>query len=443
MLTDRLFAYNKDFDVELPKKLTRIWLEFDVEKLLKPTNHAELKECFMNSEGFFNPEFKYETEKIKKCRDDLRVIARGLSNILVNMETLDSQDQMRAEFVRYLVTGRLNEAISMAAFLESVLKGCPEKAMEDLSQIYDFPNRKDENHAREIANNGWGDEYCRYAVIKSSTKRKRMQERFYPDLAIAQSFQTAMMYLLKEPIMCRYFDSNDGFEAKTGAYEKIGLLFEDDKYIMAVPEGISVNGEEMLALVGSEIDGHFRTMAVAQAFISMMLGKKSPLEPLSPLLAKSLNDALCQGYARNSYAYVKGVTGFPEPFSTLAVSYALRKHNFAEVAEHVCRFCLRFGLEKEVAREKTWGATAKAFLGQTNTRKIVRYAFPKDCGELREFFHASNMAGDEYYYLRNLATLELGELQRAIVGGWLDDDDFADKINCGRVDVINYMSNFF
>ena len=74
VLTDRLFEYDEEFDVNLPKKLTNIWMKIDIEKLLKPVNYDELKECFVNSKGFFNPEFKYDEAKIAATICQARII---------------------------------------------------------------------------------------------------------------------------------------------------------------------------------------------------------------------------------------------------------------------------------------------------------------------------------------------------------------------------------
>ena len=160
MLKDRLFEYHPDFDIELPAKLSRIWTGIDVEKLLKPTNYDELKECFIQSKGFFNPEFKYDEEKITACYENLKIIVHGLSSILVNINTLESnEDQTRAEFVRHLVSVRLNEALSIKKFLREILDGRPERSIMDLMRIYDLPDQQVVKFAKEIAARGWRDEY--------------------------------------------------------------------------------------------------------------------------------------------------------------------------------------------------------------------------------------------------------------------------------------------
>ncbi len=447
MLTDRLFEYDEEFDVNLPKKLTNIWMKIDIEKLLKPVNYDELKECFVNSKGFFNPEFKYDEAKIAATISDLQVLTQGLSDILVNIRLLEENEhQTRAKFVHLLIASRLDEALSMKRFLEMVLKGCPERAMEELGVLYGIPERKTIRFAEKVASKGWYEMYGgaeAHSTLEALRMRKSIQARIYNAETVRQSLLTAMLYLLREPIMCRYFNNHNGdFEVKVGDYDKVGTVFEDGRLIIGVPEDCVANGEELLALVGREVDGHFRTLATTEAFISIMLGKGSPLAPLALVLAKSSDNSIYEGYARSGCVYVKGLAGAPEPFLLLAVDYAKHNHNFAETAERIFGYCLKYGLEETAAREKTWDTVTKTFLGQSNTRKLVKYAFTKDQKELEGYLRLGNTTEDEYFYLKNLASLEYGELQCVCIGDWLDDDDFVDEIK-DHNDVILHMATFF
>lgn len=449
MLKDKLFEYSEDLAGKPSQDLAKIWTDIDVEKLLKPTNSAELKECFVKEGGFFNPEFKYDTEAIEKCRGDLNLIIQELSNILVNIRPLEveedeDEESSRARFINHLLFARINEALCLEPFLEEVLNGTPEKAAGYLARIYSSPDREIVRFAKEVAANGWHEVYEdieQYTAINAK-KREQMRKHAYSAESAAQLFRTALLRLLKEQIMCCYFNNNGGFEAKVGDYNKVDTLFEDGKSVIVIPEGCSIDGEELLALIGREVEGHFRTMAVTRTILSKMIGKGSPLASIVPILAKDLDESNYHGFARNSYVYVKGLSGLPEPFLTLAVDYARRKHSFAETAEYIYRCCLKFGLDKTEAREKTWDATEKAFLGQSNTRKLVGYAFLKAGDELEGFLKAGSMTENEFFYLENLAALEPGELQYACIGGWLDDNDLTNTIDCS-VDIIDYMSTFF
>lgn len=458
MLRDRLFEYSENFDMDLPPKLSTIWAKIDIEKTLKPVNYDELKECFMNSKGFFNPEFKYDEKKIIECCDELQFLAQGLSNILVNIEILEDECQAQAEFVDCLIAARLSETLGMKKFLEAVLKGYPEKASENLEMLYGAPDKKVAKFAESIALRGWNiyEDVESHLTLDALRIRKSIQAAIYGADTVAQSLRTALLHLLKEPIICRYFnDHRGGLEVKIGDYDKVGVVFEDGELTIGVPKNCIVDGEGLLALIAREVDGHFRTLATTETFISMMLGKDSPLTPLALVLAKSSDDSNYAGYARSSYVYVKDLEGMPEPFLPLAVDCARRRDcNFAVTAERIYRYCLKYGLDKTEAREKTWDVTAKAFLGQSNTRKMVKYAFLKDCNELEGYLRISGLAKyedeyddeykyeEKYFYMKNLSTLEPGELQSAYVSGWLDDDDFADKFN-GRNDVVIYMAGFF
>jgi hypothetical protein len=279
-----------------------------------------------------------------------------------------------------------------------------------------------------------------YTAI-SAKKREQMRKRTYSAESVMQLFKTALLHLLKEQIVCCYFNNTGGFEAKVGNYDKISTIFENGNPVIVIPEGCSVDGEELLALIGKEVEGHFRTMAVTSTVLAKMIGKGSPLFPITPILAKDLDESNYHGLARNSYVYVKGLSGLPEPFSVLAIDYAKRKHNFAETAEYIYRGCLKSGMKKATARETAWNVTERVFLGQSNTRKFVGYAFLKAGDELEGFLRAGSTTEDEFFYLRNLATLEPGELQYACIGGWLDDYDLVNTIDCS-VDVIDYMSTF-
>ena len=242
--------------------------------------------------------------------------------------------------------------------------------------------------------------------------------------------------------MCRYFNDTGVFEARLGAYEKIGTVFEDGRMVVGIPEECFVNGEDLLALIANEVDGHFRSFAVTRTFVSTMLGKGSPLAPLASILAKSYDETNYQGLARNSYVYVKGLAGLPEPFSVLAADYARHRHNFAETAKYIYNRCTTYGLDEAAARTKTWEVVTRVFLGQCNTGKHTGCVFLKDCGELAGFLRTGTITEEEYYYMRNLAAFETGELPCACIGGWLEDFDFADEIDC-NVDVIDYMVDFF
>lgn len=149
--------------------------------------------------------------------------------------------------------------------------------------------------------------------------------------------------------------------------------------MVVIPVNRKVNGMKLLELIGHEIECHLRSSENSRHFWSQILTRE--YQPLVPLLAKSDNEFLYEGYAKQNDVRVTGSDAIPTPNYLIAMDQARRGESFVSTFETIAGFEIQKGVEAKKAYNKAWTATYRVFRGCTYTSNDIvdgGYAFTKD-----------------------------------------------------------------
>ena len=389
--------YSSQFNEAYIQELAKLGTHINPVEIVTPENVSDIKECWtrsVSSYGFFySPPLRYDKDYLKEIASYSSRLQRIRAHISDEVKALDEIDKVILD----LLLKRLNQSIAACEMAASIYLG-DDKHTSDLSQfIYGAVPSTQILDCYDIINEPTSHQGAIEPKLNRSTRKKLKSKVFYAD-KIGYWFQQALD---------EYGLSNWTIET-SNRYPSIDVRIKNSagKPIIGIPITRTVNGLELLALIGHEVGCHVRSVENAMHLMREILGDDSPLLPLVPYLAKSDNECLDEGQAIMSDINIKGGDYLvPTPYYTIAIDQARRGGSFSDVAKMLFGLLVRTESHFDAA-QKSWTYTYRIFRGSTDPA-TSGYYFAKDY----IYFAGYHLAKDAEPYYLDFASLELDEIR--------------------------------
>lgn len=276
-------------------------------------------------------------------------------------------DPAQEQAVKNIAIDRINDAIITAEMAQAILDGNDITMAALSAEKYGTPPSTIINHAYDIANDGYPGSYSPYFDADTIKTLK------------AQSFDAADILHYFERAL-EIYGITDWLVIADDQATAIDVRDKNSsgRPLVVIPSTRQVDGLKLLELIGHEIECHLRSSENARNFWAKILTED--YLPLVPLLAKSDNEFLYEGYAKQNDTKVRGSAGLPTPNYLVAMDQARRGGSFAETMETIAGFEIQRGANRKQAFSRAWTATYRVFRGCSNCAngKDVCYSFTKD-----------------------------------------------------------------
>ncbi len=361
-----------------------------------------------------SPYFVYNGAKLRACANK----AKRLRNLGDQVLATQKAEVPADEAILSILRRRINDALLTCDIAQAMLDGDNEAIRRVCIRKYGEPKRDEvqqaytmaEEHTRPISNSE--------AMFTGGERAKLQDIRIQvDDLALLFSF--ACIYYGFEDWHCELRKDIHYVDVRTRANKP------ERRKRIDLPVYRRFDGLHALELVAHEVEYHIRSIENSQQLFADLLGEDSPLLPLVGTLAKSDDESLYEGAAKNSDVRIGGPQSAPNPCYIVAIDLALRHLTFADVAKVVVGILLEGdGTESQKDKtkqeyreilEKAWSITYRVFRGMQcslDGDNLQGYAFTKDYAYLSGFNKVQHIDP----MLRDFSSLnerDIVDLQRA------------------------------
>lgn len=388
------------------ERIAKVAMQLNPVELITPTNAASEKKAFIKTyeNGFsVNPSFLYQKGKLRQAvkagkeLEKLLEAYKGLEKYYPATKLGEAQEAA----VKNIILDRINDAIVTSEMAQAILDG-DDSALAELSiEKYGAPTCEMFAMAYRAATDEEFEEVGQPAFDAETIKYLKGQE--YDAEEIMYYFTRVLeLYGIEDWIVV--------------IDDKATAIDVRDKNLagrpmVVIPVNRKVNGMKLLELIGHEIECHLRSSENSRYFWSQILTDE--YQPLVPLLAKSDNEFLYEGYAKKNDVCVTGKDGVPTPNYLLAMDQARRGESFATTFEAIAGFEIQNGTKLEKAYSKAWTATYRVFRGATYAKNDVvknGYLFTKDFA----YFGGYHLAtADDHLDFSSMALRDVIKLEEA------------------------------
>ena len=391
---------------EAASTIAYIACRLDPIEIVTPKKLNEEKESwiFTTKKGWScNPTFIYNTDLLSYIVGLKSKLMQANEQLMRNIKPQSPIDSA----VHEIIKSRIRDAITSINMALGILTKNDYKTTINTTVKYGRLNRDQKSRANIISTCGryvFGD----FTPCFPEEQIARLKEITFDANAIRKQFQDALDYYKIEGWKIEIDASASSIDVHNKTAPRI-----------VIPVHQEVDGLKLIELIGHEIECHLRDSENAAQLFRDLLENDSPLAPLIPVLAKSDNEVLYEGYAKLSDVTIAGAKSLPHPFYTIAQIDAAEGYSFSHVAHHIYELQLDFfGKEnvnikgedaENVAINSAWAATCSVFRGCTNTKNHCPYVFGKDYAYLAGFDIACKTKHPEWL---NFASLSLTDLRR-------------------------------
>ena len=358
---------------ETCKRIATLAMQLNPVELATPTNARKEKDAIVKvlDNGFkVNPTFKYNRNKLRQAvrvGEQLGDLKAKFLELAQHYPATNFDDPAQEQAVKNIIIDRINDAIITTEMAQAILDG-NDIAMAALSaEKYGTPSSVIMGYAYDIANDGYPNNCSPYLDADVAKALK------------AQEFDAAGILHYFERVLEMY-GITDWLVIVDDQATVIDVRGKNSsgRPLVVIPSTRQVDGLKLLELIGHEIECHLRSSENARNFWSEIL--TDDYLPLVPLLAKSDNEFIYEGYAKQNDTKVRGSAGLPTPNYLVAMDQARRGSSFAETMETVAGFEIQRGATRKQAFSRAWTATYRVFRGCSNCAngKDVCYSFTKD-----------------------------------------------------------------
>lgn len=379
---------SKPLDSAAIKSVAALSCQLNPVELVTPSNFSAVRSDFRDFlatshflesadqvfDDRFNPSFVYDEDKLTGAQKRATTVVELLDDILDSLIPEGYADK----FVVKVLRDRCEEFRSLNLALQAMLCHNDSDSCHHFTNIYGLPpvgtlySSRIFNHFTE---------HAPLFLKDDATRRAELQSKQFDAQDIGWLFAKVLRLIgitgWNVEVSPR-FTSIDVRDADSSGGSVIGI-----------PESREVNGLKLLELVGHEINSHLRGSENTRSLFRQLLGNWSPLLPLVPLLAKSMNETVYEGVAKHSDVYVRGSAGFPSFIPSYIID-SVRHREYLLSFAHVLNVVYAEKLnEADLAFRKlsperlnslansAWMTTYRLFRGSTQ-RGGTGYVFPKD-----------------------------------------------------------------
>ena len=353
-------------------RIAQIAMQLNPVELVTPTNAASEKKGFLKAynAGFaVNPVFKYnkrvlrQASKLRKELESLKAEFEGLADKYPATCTDDPEKELA---VKNIIRDRILDAIITCEMAKAILEGNDATLASLSAEKYGSPTCTMVGNAYEAAQ----DAGKKYGGVLDRETMKALKGMRFEAQEIMHYFERALeLYGIKDWIVVM----DDQATAIDVRDKNIS-----GRPLVVIPSARKVDGAKLLELIGHEIECHLRSSENARCFWAETLTEE--YQPLVPLLAKSDNEFVYEGYAKQNDVRVTGSDALPTPNYLIAMHQAFRGEAFVTAFEVVAGFEVQKGVSEKTAQSRAWTAAYRVFRGCSSTANdgTTPFAFQKD-----------------------------------------------------------------
>ena len=389
-------------------KLAKVCTMFNAVEIATPSNYAQLLADATQRRSFYNPVFQYDEEKLQQLLRKYDFARTSYDDLRPHLAPETPADV----YVLSLLEDRFVELDFIARFIQSILSHDDASAIIALDGIYGSPTSYTLHIAKSLAIGESPSAFFNLPLKSrfTSAERELIKGHTYNAFEVAFIFQEMLHFLHVEgwkiivtPQVSSVYVRDSGSSQST----------------IFIPASYTTNGLHLLQLIVHELGCHlFSSVRTRQQISHVLLDQYSPLQPLTPFLAKSANETFYEGVAKLSDIDIRGKHGMPNPETILYID-KIRRHNYDFQTVHQMLY-----EEKATRHHSTsdaflasWKATYRLFRGATTPAAQSGYVFPKDAAYFCGFTSAAFALDTEPHKVRTCffpySTLTFTELQRA------------------------------
>ncbi len=422
-------------------------------ELLTPTNYGAMKRQWLESgRKFFNPQFIYDLDAIRINLHQAETILRSLDEVRTYFYAKQSDPLGKLVYNSFDL--RCREFYYLAIFLQTLLAGTPGDHYEEpLAKLYGTIDTSDLTLAKAMIEKSPAqalrDKFTENPDLPEAS-RKKLDKFFKENLFdfrgmlleaqkdtlkakdfdahdIAKHFQTVLNYMRKYATLGLHMSAE---EAKSPSYQieispkytavSVRTFSASGKSVIGIPADRKVNGLKLVALVGHELNSHYRSAMSTRNLYRNIIEycEEDLLIPLVPFISHSLNGTMSEALAKFSDIQVIGANSIPKPYQVLAIDFVKQGHNFGETMEYVFELARQNHKTEDSALNNAWKYAYRIFRGQTDTSSHCGYAFTKDqcyligfTQALREISQTDDRSIETFPDLLRYSALTLDEIK--------------------------------
>ena len=355
------------------ERIASLAMQLNPVELVTPTNAATEKKSFIktyNNGYCVNPNFSYQKGKLRKA---VRV-GKELEALIETYKRLEKSypatrlDEKQEKAVKNIILSRLIDAVITAEMAQAILDGNDEVLASLSAEKYGLPTCEMIGKAYEAATQEETEEIGPAFVVDVAEYLKGLE--FDAEEIMFYFNRVLELYGIEDWVVV--------IDDKATAID-VRDKNSAGRPLVVIPVNRKVDGLKLMELIGHELECHLRSSENARYFWSQILTKE--YQPLVPLLAKSDNEFLYEGLAKQNDVHVTGSAGIPTPNYLIAMDQARRGESFASTFEVIAGFEIQKGVKPDKAYSKAWTATYRVFRGCTHAKNDVvkgGYLYTKD-----------------------------------------------------------------
>lgn len=393
-------------------ELAKMLASISTIELITPTNLAVEHRAWIKRAEYgtiSNPYFVYNDAKLRACANKKKRLRKLGDQVLAAQEAETPVD----EAILHILRRRIDSALLTCDIAQAMLEGNNTAIRELCTQKYGRPAPEDMSQAYAMI-----DEHVRPAsrseAMFTDEERAALRDIQISIEGLETLFNFARIYYGFEDWHCELRRDVHYVDVRTRASSP------KHRKRIDLPVHKHFNGLRALEQVAHEVEYHIRSIENSQQLFADLLGKDSPLLPLIGALAKSDDESLYEGVAKNSDVRIGGEQSAPNPCYIIAIDWALRNLTFADVASGIIDMLSANNVTdpKQTHHEileKAWLITYRVFRGMQcslSGENLNGYAFTKDYAYLAGFNKVQTMDP----MLRDFASLneaDIVDLQNA------------------------------